>query len=89
MPVGTFLDSLPTALYVAAHIIFIVAGFWAIKKAKENHYHFASLIWLYIITQFFFLAYFGGIITMKMAVLLEQTCMVIMVLLMSSRKQNA
>ncbi|MFI5155469.1 MAG: hypothetical protein ACHQEM_04765 [Chitinophagales bacterium] len=86
MPIGSFLDSLPKALYIGAHILFIVAGFWAMKKAKENKHSFAPLLWLYIITQFFFLAFFGDIITMKMAVLLEQTLLVIMVLLMGTRK---
>ena len=86
MPIGNFLDSLPSALYIAAHILFIIAGFWAMKKSKENNQKFASLFWLYIITQMFFLGFFGGIITMKMAVLLEQTLMVIMVLGISLRK---
>jgi len=86
MPFGSFLDSFPSAVYIAAHVIFIIAGYWSYTRAKANNYPFASLIWLYIITQFFFLAMFGGIITMKMAVLLEQTLLVIMVIGISSRK---
>ena len=85
-PIGGFLDSFPSALFIAAHVIFIVAGFWAMQKSRANNQAFASLFWLYIITQLFFLGFLGGMITMKMAVLLEQILILIMVLGISMRK---
>ena len=48
MPLGSFLDSLPTMLYVCAHVLFLVVGIWAAKKAKENKAKFASAFWLYV-----------------------------------------
>ena len=89
MPIGGFLDSLPTMLYVAAHIIFFVVGVWAWKKATDNKLAFASAFWLYVASQVVFLAFFGGVITMKMAVLVEQTLIVIMVLYIVTRKPRA
>lgn len=35
MPMGGFLDSLPSVLFVTAHVIFILAGVWAWKKATD------------------------------------------------------
>ena len=89
MPLGGFLDSLPTMLYVAAHVIFLVVGLWAVKKAKENKAKFASALWLYVLSQIIFLTFFGGIITMKMAVLLDQALIFIMVLYIVTRKPQA
>jgi len=86
MPIGSFLDSLPTILYVGAHVLFLLAGKWAWKKAVDNKTAFSSAFWLYIVSQVVFLCFFGEIITMKMAVLLEQTLMVIMVLSIVTRK---
>jgi hypothetical protein len=76
LPIGTFLDSFPAALFVAAHLAFIGAGLWSASRARG----LSSLLALYVISQPFFLAFFGGLITMKMAVLTEQTLMVAMVL---------
>ena len=89
MPIGGFLDSLPTMLYVAAHVIFLAVGLWVIKKAKENKMKFSSAFWLYIASQVVFLAYFGGVLTMKMAVLIDQTLMVIMVLWIVTQKSES
>ena len=89
MPIGEFLDSLPTMLYVAAHVIFFAVGVWAWKKATDNKLAFASAFWLYVASQVVFLAFFGGVITMKMAVLVEQTLIVIMVLYIVTRKPQA
>ena len=89
MPIGSFLDSLPTMLYVAAHIVFLLVGLWAWKKATDNKLPFASAFWLYIASQVVFLTFFGGIITVKMAVLLEQTLIVIMVIYIVTRKAQS
>ena len=89
MPVGSFLDTLPSMLYVAAHVLFLVVGLWAWKKATDNKLPFASAFWLYVASQVVFLAFFGGLIVIKMAVLLEQTLMVIMVVLIVTRKPQA
>lgn len=89
MPIGGFLDSLPTMLYVAAHIIFLAVGLWAIKKAKDNKMKFSSAFWLYVASQVVFLAFFGGVLTMKMAVLLDQTLTVIMVLWIVMQKSES
>jgi len=80
MPLGTFLDTLPTALYVGAHVVFLAVGIWAVTKTKQNKAKFASAFWLYAVSQVVFLTFFGGLITMKMAVLFEQTLIVIMVI---------
>ena len=88
MPIGGFLDTLPTMLYVAAHIAFLLVGIWAWKKASDAKQIFASALWLYVASQIVFLSFFGGIITMKMAVLLEQTLIVIMVILIVTRKSQ-
>jgi len=79
MPVGSFLDSLPSMLFVGAHVMFLLVGLWAAKKSTDAGAAFAPVLWLYAASQVVFLAYFGGAITMKMAVLTEQTLMVVMV----------
>lgn len=86
MPIGGFLDTLPAMLFVGAHVIFLLVGLWAVKKATGDKLRFAWALWLYVVSQPVFLAFFGGLITMKMAVLLEQTLMVIMVLAIVVRK---
>ena len=80
MPFGGFLDSFPSLLFVAAHIMFLLVGVWAWEKAAGARRKFAPAFWLYVVSQPVFLAFFGGAITMKMAVLLEQTLIVLMVL---------
>ncbi len=89
MPIGSFLDSLPSILFIGAHILFLFVGVWAVKKATDNKSKFASAFWLYVVSQIVFLGFFGDILTMKMAVLLEQTLMVIMVLYIVTRKPAA
>lgn len=78
MPLGTFLDSMPALLFVAAHVLFL-GVIWAASASS------ASVFWLYAASQLIFLAFFGGIVTMKMAVLIEQTLIVIMVAMMTMR----
>lgn len=83
MPVGGFLDSFPTLVFVVAHVLFAVVGLWAVRTAGAP---FASLFWLYILSQIGFLAVFGGILTLKTGVLLEQTLMLIFVILIVRRR---
>ena len=80
MPLGTFLDSMPAILFIAAHVLFLGVAIWAARSAS------APLFWLYAASQVIFLAFFGGVITMKMAVLIEQTLIVIMVAMMTMKR---
>ena len=86
MPIGEFLDTFPTMLYVAAHVVFLIVGIWAWKKASGNKAPSAAAFLLYVASQVVFLCFFGGVITMKMAVLVEQTLMVILVIYIATRK---
>ncbi len=86
MPFGTFLDSFPSLLFVAAHLMFMAIGVWAVRSLTSARSTFAPLLWLYVVTQLIFLGFFGGVITMKMAVLIEQTLVVIMIALIASRR---
>ena len=51
MPIGGFLDTFPAMLYVAAHVIFLLVGLWAVKRATDDHARFASALWLYVLSQ--------------------------------------
>jgi len=85
MPVGGFLDSFPTLVFVAAHVLFLLVGVWAMRTATQARLPFASAFYLYIVSQVGFLAVFGGLLTLKMGVLLEQTLMLIFVVLLVRR----
>jgi hypothetical protein len=87
MPFGTFLDSFPSLLFVAAHLMFMAVGVWAVRSLTSARSTFAPLLWLYVLTQLIFLGFFGGVITMKMAVLIEQTLLVIMIALIAARRE--
>lgn len=84
MPFGSFLDSWPSLLFVGAHGLFLLVGLWAANRVTGARAPFASVLWLYAISQIGFLAYFGGAITMKMAVLTEQTLMVVLIAVIAS-----
>ena len=84
MPFGTFLESLPAALFVMAHLVFLALGIWAVRQAGSAP--FASAFWLYAGSQLFFLLFFGGALTMKMAVLVEQTLVAVMVAAIALRR---
>jgi hypothetical protein len=71
MPIGGFLDSVPSMMYVGAHVIFLLVGLWALKRASDKKSKFASALSLYIASEIVFLGFFGGMITMKMGVLVE------------------
>lgn len=45
-----------------------------------NRVQYSSAFWLYVASQIIFLAFFGGLLTLKMSVLLEQTLGLLMVL---------
>jgi hypothetical protein len=79
MPLGSFLDSMPALLFIAAHVLFLGVAIWAVRAAS------APLFWLYAASQVIFLAFFGGVITMKMAVLIEQTLIVVMVAMLTMK----
>lgn len=88
MPVGGFLDTLPAVLFISAHVLFLVVGVWAWRSAKQSQLPFSSAIWLYIVSQIVFLAFFGGALTLKMAVLIEQTLMVIFIILVVRKRAS-
>ena len=79
-PFGGFLDQLPQALYVMAHLVFLAAGVWFVIRAHDNALPHAEALALYAVSQLGFLAYFARAITMKLAVLMEQTLVFVMLL---------
>ena len=89
MPLGGFLDTMPMGLFVTAHIVFLIVGIWAAKKAMDNKLQYAGAFWLYVVTQLIFLAFFGKWFTLKMAVLLEQTLLVIMIIWITVKARQA
>ncbi len=89
MPIGTFLDPMPSILFISAHVLFLLIGLWAVKKAMDMKLPFAKAFWLYPVVHVGFLAYFGGFFTFKMAVLLEQMLIVVLVVWIVSKAQKA
>ncbi|MBI4216006.1 MAG: hypothetical protein HY687_01230 [Chloroflexi bacterium] len=89
MPIGGFLDSFPTALFIGAHIVFLLVGLWAFKQARDAKQGYAPALWLYIASQPVFIGFFAGIITLKMAVLTEQTLLVIMMVWIAAKARSA
>jgi len=85
MPLGTFLDSLPALLFISAHLIFLGLGVWAARMNGAR----SAAFWLYAVSQVLFLTFFGGVITMKMAVLLEQTLVAALVVALALRPSRA
>ncbi len=85
MPAGKFLDDLPTGLYVVAHIMFLAVGLWLWARASNNALPYSGAIALYALSQAGFFAYFAHWITIKAAVLAEQTLVFAMVLLIVLR----
>jgi len=85
MPIGSFLDSFPSLLFVAAHVMFLLVGVWAWRRTGAGSRRLAPVFWLYVVAQAIFLGFFAGALTMKMAVLLEQTLMVVMVAAIATR----
>ena len=80
MPIGGFLDSLPAILFIIVHLVALAVGVWAIWKTQQDGVSYAWAFGLYALSQIVFLGFFGGVITIKMAVLLEQILMLILVI---------
>lgn len=80
---------MPSLLFIFAHVVFLIVGIWAAKKAMDMKLKYASAFWLYVVTQIVFLAFFGGFLTLKMAVLLEQTLLVIMVVWITVKSKQS
>ena len=78
-PFGAFLDDLPKTLYVVAHVAFLGVGLWLWVRAGSTAFPHPNALLLYVASQAVFFAFFANWITMKMAVLVEQTLMAIMV----------
>ena len=81
VPAGGVLDEVPKGLYVIAHVAFLALGIWLWIEARQNALPYAGALSLYVISQVGFLAYFGNLITMKTAVLVEQMAVAVMLLL--------
>ena len=79
---GGFLDELPKALYVLAHVAFLGIGVWLWAHARSTAFPQPGALLLYVVSQVVFIAFFANWITMKMAVLVEQTLMVVMLCLL-------
>lgn len=85
LPLGKFLDDLPKALYVVAHVVFLGIGLWLWARANGAALPYSGALLLYAFSQIVFFGYFANWITLKMAVLAEQMLMVAMVLLIVLR----
>jgi hypothetical protein len=83
-PMAQFLDRLPTALYVMAHAIFLAAavGLW-LRAGGASLPYARPIFALYGASQLGFFAYFAGRITMKAAVLAEQTLVFALIVLVA------
>ena len=80
MAIGGFLDTLPTMMFVIIHIILLLIGLWVVKKANDRKLKYAKAFWLYPLVHIGFLSVFGGLLTLKMGVFIEQVLILIMVL---------
>lgn len=77
---GGFLDLMPSWLFIFAHVVFLGVGLWAAKTAMDKKVKYAKAFWLYPLVHVGFLSFFLlGAITFKMAVLVEQMLIVVMV----------
>ena len=91
MVIGGFLDALPSALFIAAHVMFLGLGIWAATRRAPALATRTTLFWLYAISQIGFLGFFAGVLTLKMAVLIEQMLVAVIVVAaaMYSRARTA
>ena len=78
-PFGGFLDDLPKALYVLAHIAFLGVGIGLWAHARNAAFPQPGALLLYVMSQAVFFVFFANWITLKMAVLVEQALMLAMV----------
>lgn len=79
-PLGQFLDDLPRGLYVIAHVMFLGVGIWSWTRASGSGSPYSAAFALYALSQVGFFGYFANRITMKAAVLAEQSLVFAMVL---------
>lgn len=80
MPFGGFLDTMPSWLFISAHILFLAIGLWLAKMAMDKKLKYANAFWLYPLVHVGFLSFFLlGVITFKTAVLIEQMLILAMV----------
>jgi hypothetical protein len=89
MPIGGFLDEFPTALFVSVHLAELAIGLWAIRSLTTGRAPYAYAFVLYAISQIGFLTVFGGAITLKFGVLIEQVLVLVMVLWIALRTKRA
>ncbi len=76
---GAFLDDLPKALYVLAHVAFLAVGLWLWAQASTTAIAHPGALLLYAASQVVFFGFFANWLTFKMAVLVEQVLMLVMV----------
>jgi len=89
MPFGSFLDAIPVIVFVSVHAVALAIGAWAIRSTTTNRAPYAYAFALYAISQIGFLSVFGGALTLKMGVLIEQMLVLAMVLWIVLRTQRA
>ncbi len=88
MPVGGFLDLVPAPVFIAVHLVALGVAIWAVRAATNQRAPYAYAFALYALSQIGFLAFFGGAITLKMGVLLEQTLVLAIVLWIALRPRQ-
>jgi hypothetical protein len=76
---GVFLDRLPKALYVVAHLAFLAVGLLLWMQLRSTAFPHPGALLLYAASQVIFFGFFANWITFKMAVLVEQMLMLGMV----------
>jgi hypothetical protein len=89
MPFGEFLEDFPAVLFVATHVLMVAIGIWAIVRTRGRSPVIASAMWLYVASQPLFLAFWAGLITLKMTAVTEQTLMMAMVIWLVLGTQRA
>ncbi len=90
MPVGGFLDLLPAPLFIAAHVFFLGFGIWLIvKTARDDRAKYGPALMLYVLSHIAYLAFFAGLLTLKMAVLIEQTLLFVAILWIATRQTSS
>ena len=80
MPVGEFLEDFPTVLFVAAHVMMVGIGVWAIVRTRGHSPVLGKALWLYVASQSVFFAFWAGLITLKLTAVSEQTLIMVMVI---------
>lgn len=88
MPFGGFLDSIPVAVFVSVHLAELAIGVWAIRSLTNGKAPYAYAFALYAVSQIAFLTVFGGAITLKFGVLMEQMLVLAMVLWIALRTRR-